>query len=35
MHLDVKGSLRVPGLYSETRMDEVANLIVQLSKSRV
>ena len=35
MRWDVKGSLRGTGLYSETRMDEVANLIVQAAKSKV
>ena len=35
MRRDVKGSLRATGLYSETQMDELANLIVQVAKSRV
>ena len=35
MRRDVKGRLRVTGLYDEARMDELANLIVQVAKSRV
>ena len=35
MRRDVKGSLRTTGLYDEARMDELANLIVQVAKSRV
>ena len=35
MRRDVKGSLRPTGLYSESQMDELANLIVQVAKSRV
>ena len=35
MRRDVKGSLRVTGLYSEAQLDELANLIVQVAKSRV
>ena len=32
---DVKGRLRATGLYGEAKMDELANLIVQVAKSRV
>ena len=35
MRRDVKGSLRATGLYDEAQMDELANLIVQVAKSRV
>ena len=35
MRRDVKGSLRSTGLYTESQMDELANLIVQVAKSRV
>ena len=35
MRRDVKGNLRSTGLYSETQMDELATLIVQVAKSRV
>ena len=35
MRRDVKGNLRVTGLYTESQMDELANLIVQVAKSRV
>ena len=35
MRRDVKGSLRSTGLYNEAKMDELANLIVQVAKSRV
>ena len=35
MRRDVKGSLRAIGTYSESQMDELANLIVQVAKSRV
>ena len=35
MRRDVKGSLRFTGLYTESQMDELANLIVQVAKSRV
>ena len=35
MRRDVKGSLRAIGMYSESQMDELANLIVQVAKSRV
>ena len=35
MRRDVKGSLRAMGTYSESQMDELANLIVQVAKSRV
>ena len=35
MRRDVKGSLRAIGMYSESQMDEYANLIVQVAKSRV
>ena len=35
MRRDVKGSLRDTGLYSESQLDELANLIVQVAKSRV
>ena len=35
MRRDVKGSLRTTGLYAENQLDELANLIVQVAKSRV
>ena len=35
MRRDVKGSLRGTGLYTESQLDELANLIVQVAKSRV
>ncbi len=35
MRRDVKGRLRATGLYGEAKMDELANLIVQVAKSRV
>ena len=35
MRRDVKGSLRTTGLYTEGLLDELANLIVQVAKSRV
>ena len=35
MRRDVKGSLRSTGLYGEAQLDELANLIVQVAKSRV
>ena len=35
MRRDVKGSLRDTGLYAESQLDELANLIVQVAKSRV
>ena len=35
MRRDVKGSLRSTGRYTESQMDELANLIVQVAKSRV
>ena len=35
MRRDVKGSLRGTGLFKETQLDELANLIVQVAKSRV
>lgn len=35
MRRDVKGSLRSTGLYDEAQMDELANLIVQVAKSRM
>ena len=35
MRRDVKGSLRTTGLYTESQMDDLANLIVQVAKSRV
>ena len=35
MRRDVKGNLRATGLYSENQLDELANLIVQVAKSRV
>ena len=35
MRRDVKGSLRSTGLHAESQLDELANLIVQVAKSRV
>ena len=35
MRRDVKGSLRTTRLYAESQLDELANLIVQVAKSRV
>ena len=35
MRQELKGALRTTGIYTESRMDELANLIVQVAKSRV
>ena len=35
MRRDVKGSLRATGRYDEGQLDELANRIVQVAKSRV
>ena len=35
MRRDVKGNLRATGRYDEGRLDELANRIVEVAKSRV